>query len=381
MSLDRPSDPLSRPGLPADGVNVWLVVMLLITVAAILAQSSGLFQSRPKAEPREITPRGDLAEDEKSTIEIFRASSPSVVHITTISVRRDMLGMNGIQVPEGTGTGFIWDASGHIVTNFHVIQKAQGARVTLTDSSSWSARLVGYAADKDLAVLKIDAPLDKLKPIPIGTSRNLQVGQKAFAIGNPFGLDQTLTTGVISGLGRQIESHGGSLIEGVIQTDAAINPGNSGGPLLDSAGLLIGINTAIYSPSGSYSGIGFAVPVDTVNLYVPQLIENGKIVRPGLGCDLLDDAIARRLTRVEGVLIGKIEPGSAAEAAGLRPTFIDERGIHIGDLILAVDDKPVQDSNRLLKAFEERQVGTQVMLTIDRAGKTIRVPATLQADD
>jgi S1-C subfamily serine protease len=370
----------SRRTGPPDGVNVWLVVLLLFSVAAILAQSSGMFPGHASAVPRAITPRGDLADDEKSTIEIFSAASPSVVHITSLTVQRDLLGLNESTIPEGTGTGFVWDSHGHIVTNFHVIQQARGALVTLTDNSTWEAVLIGYAADKDLAVLKIDAPPDKLTPIPIGTSRNLQVGQKTFAIGNPFGLDQTLTTGVISGLGREIPSHGGRTIEGVIQTDAAINPGNSGGPLLDSAGLMIGVNTAIYSTSGSYSGIGFAVPVDTVNHYVPQLIEHGNIVRPGLGCDFLEDWLTRRLEVPDGVLIKQVEPGSSASSAGLRPTYLDRRGIHLGDIILRLNDTQIRDKNDLLKAFEKYEVGTDVSLTVSRAGRQIRIPVKLQAE-
>ncbi len=218
-----------------------------------------------RAGPRPIAPRGELAADEKSTIALFRQASPSIVHITAVSVARDLFTLNLLQIPEGTGSGLVWDDTGNIVTNYHVIQNAGAAQVTLADQSTWKARLVGIAPDKDLAVLKIDAPKSRLRPIPIGTSKDLQVGQSAFAIGNPFGLDQTLTTGVVSALGREIESVTRRPIQGVIQTDAAVNPGNSGGPLLDSAGRLIGVNTAIYSPSGASVGIGFAIPVDTVN--------------------------------------------------------------------------------------------------------------------
>src|SRR5688572_20773324 len=230
------------------------------------------------AEPRAITPRGDLSSDEQSTIELFKRTSPSVVHVTSVDVRRGRLSLNMFEIPQGTGSGFIWDSEGHVVTNFHVIQNGSRAEVTLNDNTVWRASIVGTAPDKDVAVLKIDAPRDKLTKIMVGVSNNLQVGQKVFAIGNPFGLDQTLTTGVISGLGREIQSVTKRPIQGVIQTDAAINPGNSGGPLLDSAGRLIGVNTAIYSPSGAYAGIGFAVPVDIVNRIVPQLVSHGKVV-------------------------------------------------------------------------------------------------------
>ena len=222
-------------------------------------------------------------------------TSPSVVYITTQSVVRDRFTMNVLEIPQGTGSGFIWDQQGHIVTNFHVIREANRAEVMLADKSTFQAELVGVAPDRDLAVLRIDAEPDRLRPIPLGTSSDLEVGQKVFAIGSPFGLDQTLTTGVISGLGRQIESIGGRTIEGVIQTDAAINPGNSGGPLLDSSGRLIGVNTAIFSPSGVYAGVGFAVPADIVNRIVPDLIRYGKVNRPGLGVQLAERSITAQL--------------------------------------------------------------------------------------
>ncbi len=251
-----------------------------------------------------ITPRGDLAADEKSMIAIFRQASPSVVHITTLAVRQDAFSFDVLQIPQGTGSGFVWDADGHVVTNFHVIQEADAATVTMADHSNWKAHLVGAYPDKDLAVLRVDAPPASLHPIPIGTSHDLQVGQKVFAIGNPFGLDQSLTTGIISALGREIQSVTQRPIKDVIQTDAAINPGNSGGPLLDSAGRLIGVNTAIYSPSGVSAGIGFAIPVDEVNRLVPQLIRHGRVIRPGLGIQVGPDRLAAELG-----LSGVLDPG------------------------------------------------------------------------
>ncbi len=231
-------------------------------------------------------------------------------------------------MPEGTGSGFIWDEGGHIVTNYHVIKGADGAHVTLADHTTYRASLVGAAPDKDLAVLHIDAPKDKLVPIRIGNSTDLQVGQMAYAIGNPFGLDLTLTTGVISALGREIQSVTKRTIKNVIQTDAAINPGNSGGPLLDSAGRLIGVNTAIYSPSGSSAGIGFAIPVDEVNRVVPQLIKNGKVERPGLGVQVAHDQLARELGVQKGAVIVRAFRNSPAAKAGLRPTRRDSSGRH-----------------------------------------------------
>ncbi len=269
--------------------------------------------------PKAITPPGDLNAERKSNHRFVPPVLPSVVHITTLTIRQDLFTLNLLQIPEGTGSGLIWDELGNVVTNFHVIQNADVAQVTLADHSSWKARRVGNAPDKDLAVLKIDAPRGQLRPIPLGISKDLQVGQKVFAIGNPFGLDQTLTRGIISALGREIESVARHPIQGVIQTDAAINPGNSGGPLLDSAGRMIGVNTAIYSPSGASSGIGFAIPVDTVNRVVPELIRFGRVTRPGLGVQLLEDRIAQELGAA-GPIVYDVAPESAAARAGIRPT-------------------------------------------------------------
>ena len=304
-----------RPSRPR---RSWLFIVIAILLIGLLWRfwpwrSSGV---DPNALPRAITPRGDLAEEEKTTIALFRQASPSVVHITTLAVRQDAFSLDVFQIPQGTGSGFVWDKQGHIVTNFHVIRDADAAQVTLADHSSWKARLVGAYPDKDLAVLMVDAPKDKLHPIAIGTSHDLQVGQRLFAIGNPFGLDQSLTTGIISALGREIESVNRLAIKDMIQTDAAINPGNSGGPLLDSSGRLIGVNTAIYSPSGASAGIGFAIPVDEVNRIVPQLIRHGKVVRPGLGVQVAPDHLADELG-INGVVIVGVQPGSPAAKAGL----------------------------------------------------------------
>jgi len=277
-----------------------------------------------------VVPRGDLAADEQTTIELFRNASPSVVFITSLAWRRNPFRMNVDEIPQGAGSGFLWDSAGHVITNFHVIQNASAAKVTLADNSTWDARLVGTAPDQDLAVLRIDAPADGLRPLPLGTSADLLVGQKVFAIGNPFGLDHTLTTGIISALGREITTVTGRTIGGVIQTDAAINPGNSGGPLLDSAGRMIGMNTAIYSPSGTSSGVGFAVPMDTIRRLVPQLIESGRPARAGLGVQVANDYIARR-QRIRGVIVIDSAPGSAAAAAGIEGlTKIANMTIYIG---------------------------------------------------
>jgi S1-C subfamily serine protease len=283
---DYPYQP-SFPRRPRSTSTVSWMLLVLLVVAVLLGgfvyvlwpvwPVGGLM---PGAQPHAVTARGALADDEQTTIELFKAVSPSVVHVTNLAVQRQPFSPNAQVVPRGTGTGFIWDENGFIVTNYHVVDGASAARVILSDHSTYdSTRIWGYP-DKDLAVIRIDAPKEKLKPILIGTSHDLQVGQKTYAIGNPFGLDQTLTTGIVSALGRQIESANGRPIEGVIQTSAAINPGNSGGPLLDSAGRLIGVNTAILSPSGAFAGIGFAIPVDEVNRLVPQLISYGKVAQP-----------------------------------------------------------------------------------------------------
>jgi S1-C subfamily serine protease len=329
----------------------------------------------PSAPPRPVAPRGDLFAEEKATISLFRQSSPSVVHITTLTVARDFFTLNLLQIPEGTGTGFIWDEAGNIVTNFHVIENASAAQVTLADHSTWKARSVGVARDKDLAVLRIDAPANRLRPMPIGSSRDLQVGQKVYAIGNPFGLDQTLTTGVISALGREIESVTRRPIQGVIQTDAAINPGNSGGPLLDSSGRLIGVNTAIYSPSGGSAGIGFAIPVDTVNRVVPELIRYGKVARPGLGVQVAEDQLAQELG-VKGVLVVEVVPGSAAARAGIRSTRRDTFGrIRLGDVIVAIDGKKTESVNDLFLVLEQYKVGETVSVAMlrDRRRQELKV--------
>jgi S1-C subfamily serine protease len=302
-----------------------------------------------------------------------------VVNITALGVERDFFTLNLYQIPQGTGSGFVWDTTGNVITNFHVILNADAAQVTLSDQSNWRARVVGVAPDKDLAVLKIDAPANKLQPIPIGTSKDLQVGQSVFAIGNPFGLDQTLTTGVISALNREIESVTRRPIQGVIQSDAAINPGNSGGPLLDSAGRLIGVNTAIYSPSGASAGIGFAIPVDTVNRIVPELIRSGKITRPGLGVQIAEEQIAQRLG-VKGVLVVDVASGSAAARAGIQPTRRDAAGrVRLGDVITAVDGKKVESPNDLFLALEKYKVGDTVTVTSLRDGRTVQTTVRLEA--
>ena len=358
---------------------LFAAVALAAGTALVLPQ---YVQSRTEAAPRAVTPRGALAADEQANIDLFKRNSASVVHITSLGVQREMFSMNVQQVPRGTGTGFVWDDRGHIVTNFHVIQGANAARVTLADQSSFDAQLVGAFPDRDLAVLRIDAPRDKLPPIALGTSRDLLVGQRVYAIGNPFGLDQTLTTGIVSALNREIESFNNRTIRGVIQTDAAINPGNSGGPLMDSAGRLVGVNTQIASPSGASAGIGFAIPVDEVNRIVPRLIRDGRFVRPALGVSAGSPNLQRALNLPKGVAIVQVGNGSPAAKAGLQAFRRGNRGEVIGgDVITAINDEAVADMDDVLSALERRQPGDTVTLTVWRDGKTRKQQAVLAAAD
>jgi len=369
------SSPSRRPPLFA--------LLALFAAGGLLAAAIAFFAAPAlvngaDAAPRAVAPRGTLAADELANVELFKRTSPSVVHITSLGVQRDLFSLRVQEVPRGTGTGFVWDERGHIVTNFHVIQAANGARVTLADQSSWDAELVGAFPDRDLAVLRIKAPREKLPPIPVGTSRDLQVGQRVYAIGNPFGLDQTLTVGIVSALNREIESFGGRTIRGVIQTDAAINPGNSGGPLLDSAGRLIGVNSQIASPSGASAGIGFAIPVDEVNRVVPRLIRDGRFVRPAIGIVAGPPELQRALQLPRGVIVVQITPGSAAARAGLQPFRRGARGEVIGgDVVTAINDEPVHDLDDMLTVLERHQPGQQVTLTVWRSGQTRRQGVTL----
>ncbi len=336
----------------------------------------------PSPLPEGLTP------EEIRDIEVFRRASRSVAFITTLALRRDFWSLDVLQIPQGSGSGFVWQGpdsgsgAGHIVTNYHVIQEGNRFQVTLADQTEWDAEVIGVAPSKDLAVLRIDAPSDHLVPLDLGTSRALVVGQKVLAIGNPFGLDHTLTTGVISALGRELRSPSGRVIRDVIQTDAAINPGNSGGPLLDSSGRLVGVNTAIFSPSGTSAGIGFAVPVDTVRRLVPQLIEHGRPIQPGIGIVPLPDHWAGRIG-VEGVIIRNVVRGSAADRAGLEGLQRDRRGrVALGDRIVAVDGEPVESLDDLLYRFEDAGVGAEVQLTVrDGRDRERRLEVTLEATE
>ncbi len=332
-------------------------------------QTDEALRNQSKLVNHSVEAEEGLTDAEIHNIRLFEQAAPSVCFITTTSVTRDFWTRNIMEIPRGTGSGFVWDDEGHIVTNYHVIEDADKAQVTLADQSVWDASLVGIAPEKDLAVLRIDAPAGSLIPIPVGASANLRVGQSVYAIGNPFGLDQTLTTGIVSALGREIESRTGTPIRDAIQTDAAINPGNSGGPLLNSSGKLIGVNTAIYSPSGASAGIGFSIPVDVVRWVVPELIEFKRIRRPSLGVELLDQSIARRWG-VDGAVIVKVTPGGPAEKAGFQPTYRDRYGrILLGDIIVGINDEKIKSEGDFILALEKYNPGDQVQVHIIREEK------------
>jgi S1-C subfamily serine protease len=376
-AVNQDKNPLSRQ--PAAKLVLVLALGFLLGVLLLPWLQNWFYEI--DTEPRLVTPRGELAAEEQSIIELFRESSPSVVYITTLTRQINPWTRYARDIPRGTGSGFIWDRQGHIVTNFHVLEGASSARITLHDHKTYPAILVGASAEYDLAVIRINAPARRLRPVPIGTSLDLHVGQRVFAIGNPFGLDQTLTTGIISALNRSIEGVGGLPIEGMVQTDAAINPGNSGGPLLDSAGRLIGVNTAIFSPSGAYAGIGFAVPVDTVNQVIPSIIAHGRYVRPQLGI-IVDDAINRAITRqlgVQGLVVLDVRPGTAAASAGLRGTRQNLDGSIVpGDIIQQIDEQAISNTNDFLKTLDRHQPGDTVTLSILRNDNVQKIQVKLQ---
>jgi S1-C subfamily serine protease len=319
----------------------------------------------------------ELGEEERRGIEVFRRASASVVYITTSALRRDFF-FDVFQIPKGTGTGFFWDREGHVVTNYHVVEGADRFLVTLPDQGEVEAELVGVAPEKDLAVLRVGAPEEYLAPLKRGSSERLVVGQKVMAVGSPFGLDQTLTVGVVSALGRDLTSPTGRIIHDVIQTDAAINPGNSGGPLLDSNGRLIGVNTALFSPSGASAGIGFAIPVDTVRRLVPQMIRHGHPIEPGIaGVEWLPDNYARYFG-LRGVVVRSVKPRSQADRLGLVGLRRTRRGRYaVGDIIVAVDGDPVHTVNDLRDRLEEAGVGAVVTFTVEREGRRQELAAEL----
>jgi S1-C subfamily serine protease len=358
--------------------RAYVTLLMALATAPALAQREPADpgSTLPSAEAQGALPEG-LGAEERRDIDVFRRASASVVYITAIAVRRDFWSFDVMQIPQGTGSGFVWDKQGHIVTNFHVIEEGDRFSVTLADQSEWEATVVGTAPDKDIAVIRIPAPPERLVPLPTGRSAGLLVGQKVLALGNPFGLDHSMTAGIVSALGRELKSPSGRTIRDVIQTDAAINPGNSGGPLLDSGGRLIGVNAAIFSPSGASAGIGFAIPVDAVKRLVPQLIERGRAVNPGIGAMFLGDTQAQRL-RLDGAVIVRVLDGGPAERAGLQGFQRTRSGIVPGDRIVAVDGKPVKTYEDLAHAFEVAGVSRTVELSVVRDDRRRTVRVTLE---
>ena len=352
-----------------DRTSQLLIIALLGVIGFYFAQPYIDRMLYSASTPRSVAPRGTLAEIERTSIELFERVSPSVVQVVARAGTLEAMQPE----PDGqdqSGTGFIWDGAGHIVTNDHVVHGTDQVAVRLSTGRVLRARIVGTAPNYDLAVLRVDDTRGLPSPVSIGTSDELKVGQMVFAIGNPFGLDQSLTTGIISALKRRLPTTGGREITNVIQTDAAINPGNSGGPLLDSAGRVIGVNTAILSPSGTSAGIGFAIPIDTVNRIVPQIIARGYVPTPGIGIVSAGEDAATR-AGVEGVMIARTVPGSAADRAGLRG--IDPSGRKLGDVIVGVNGKPVRRLPDLAEELERVGVGKKVALQICRDGRDMTV--------
>jgi 2-alkenal reductase len=349
-----------------------VLIVAVLLLAAFVAEPYIARLLYTQNSPRAVSARGDLAAGERSTVEVFERASPSVVHVFALS-RANPATLGGDDEGGGgqqTGTGFVWDAAGHVVTNNHVVQNAGPVAIRLGSGEVGSAEVVGTAPNYDLAVLRIGRVRKPPPPIAIGTSRDLKVGQAAYAIGNPFGLDQTLTTGVISALQRRLPTGEGRELADVIQTDAAINPGNSGGPLLDSAGRVIGVNTAIFSPSGTSAGIGFAIPVDVVNRVVPELIRNGRMPQPGIGIIAGAEAASARLG-VPGVVVMRTLPGSPAARAGLRG--VDPRTGAIGDVIVGANGRPVTRLADLLDEVQKAGLGGSVQVEVLRGGRTERL--------
>jgi S1-C subfamily serine protease len=342
----------------------------------------------PKANAETTQPVTDtvftddiVTPDEQNNIQVFRDVSPSVVFVTNTQLRRRLFSANVMEIPRGNGTGFIWDKSGLIVTNYHVVAGASKITITLENGATYEAEPVGGAPEKDIALLRIDAPDEDLKPVILGDSERLAVGRKVLAIGNPFALDTSLSVGVVSALGREIRSISNRTIKNVIQTDAAINPGNSGGPLLNSMGQLVGVNTAIYSPSGASAGIGFAIPVNTLKVIIPQLLEHGRLYRPVMGIETLTDYWAKRL-KVKGIAILSVRPGFPAAEAGMVGVREDVRGnIHLGDVIIAIEGEPVTNEDTLLSALEQYRPGNTIKVTTLRDDNIQNYSVTLTAPE
>jgi 2-alkenal reductase len=353
-----------------------VIAALLVILAVYVAQpyvDRWLFSA---STPRTVEPRGRLSDIERTSIDIFEHASPSVVQVVGRAGALEFPQAESENGPAQSGSGFVWDAAGHIVSNNHVVEGTSSLAVRFASGQVLRAHIVGTAPNYDLAVVRVDSPRSLPPPIAIGTSDDLKVGQLVFAIGNPFGLDQTLTTGIISALKRRLPTSGGREITNVIQTDAAINPGNSGGPLLDSAGRVIGVTTAILSPSGTNAGIGFAIPIDSVNRVVPELIRRGAVPTPGIGIVAANEAAATR-AGAQGLVIVRTIPGSSAERAGLRG--VDPRSGKIGDVIVGVNGKTVRGLADLIQELERVGVGKNVTLTVQRDGR--EVPVEVEVTD
>lgn len=368
--------------------NIWIGAFALLFGAGVYTyleqdqvvgtNPEGVTYSEPVQEQEQEVFMPNLHDSEKALIKLFENTSPAVVFINTSAYRRDYFSRNIMEVPQGSGSGFVWDKEGHIVTNWHVIDGAKKIEVTFVGGETFEAELVGEAPTKDLALLKIKELDKKVEPLTLGKSAALKVGQSTIAIGNPFGLDHTLTTGVISALGREINSpssFGEIKIPDIIQTDAAINPGNSGGPLLDSSGRLIGVNTAIISPSGGYSGIGFSIPVDLLKWVIPELKKYGRIQRPTLGITMIQEKFNPE--NVQGVIVNQVLEDGAAARAGIIPSSLIRNSISWGDRIIGLGDYEINNRSDLILALENYKVGDQVGLKIVRDGEELTIDLEL----
>lgn len=383
--------PTPTPSAGGGALIAWALVLVL--ALGLVAAGVGLWFAWPKLSPlndptagaRPTTPGRPPDAEEREAIDLFANVKDAVVNVDTVVFRRNFdRSVDAVQA--GTGSGFVWDDEGRVVTNYHVVQDAirndLALRVVLADRSEWKAAVVGIAPDYDLAVLKINAPATQLKKIAVGTSKDLQVGQKVYALGNPFGLSLTLTKGIVSALDREIESPARTPIPEVIQTDAPINPGNSGGPLLDKDGRLIGVNTAIATAQegGGSVGIGFAIPVDIVNRVVPELIRSGKLLKPDMGVRLVNQVAVRRAGYDRGVMIGELDPTGPAAKAGLRGVVVDPRTREVtaGDMILKVDEQEVRTNAEFEQIMYQYKPGDRVTLTVERDGGTFKAQVTLR---
>ncbi|CAD7697709.1 unnamed protein product [Ostreobium quekettii] len=354
------------------GTATSAVVALSMFVVPYVGTNATMFEA----------PAAMLAGEERRTVDLFKRNTPAVVNVTNMGMRQDALTLDILEIPQGAGSGFVWDNSGHVITNYHVIQDASDVQVTLSNGKQYMAKVVGIDREKDITVLKLnDADLTGVSPVTVGNSADLEVGQRVYAIGNPFGLDHTLTTGVISGTGREIGSGvGGRPLQDAIQTDAAINPGNSGGPLLDSRGKLIGMNTAIYSPSGANSGVGFAIPVDIVRSSVDQIIKYGKVIRPFLGISFATDHSIDQLG-VQGILVLKTKHGSSADKAGIRGTSRDELGrLSLGDIIISMDGSKIKTATDLYRVLDKCSVGDTLDVEVLRKDSQEHISVVLESD-